>query len=179
MAKRKTVENEAKKPLDKSSQKQRRGPKRTVSPSAVRGRADNWRAILATVWSNLWPALSKVETESDVASALHFAAPYEQEFSPQASLISKILKDAKFPKRQQARINFLADSSAGLGVVTPRRSRDICSEERARTKRVHQILRYEFYVECSCGYKGHSSNHGCALCGAAIMFPLGLGSFMA
>lgn len=69
---------------------------------------------------------------------------------------SQGLHDPRFPKRQQARINFLADSLAGLGRVTPRSSRDICARERAkeRAKSRHKIIRYEFYVECSCGYKG-------------------------
>jgi len=38
-------------------------------------------------------------------------------------------------------------------------SRDICERERARVKGVHRILHYEFYVECSCSYKGISRNH--------------------
>src|SRR5437867_6072956 len=71
-------------------------------------------------------------------------------------------------------INFLADSLAGTGIVSPRRSRDICAAERAKEKRTHRIIRFEFYVECSCGYKGPSENHACRKCGATISFPLGL-----
>jgi hypothetical protein len=51
-----------------------------------------------------------------------------------------------------------------------RRSRDICQEERTKEKRAHRILRYEFYVECSCGFKGRSQNHACQKCGAEIDF---------
>ena len=87
-----------------------------------------------------------------------------------ANLIFRVLRDPKFPKRREAQINFVADSLAGLGFVTPRRSRDICQEERTKEKRAHRILRYEFYVECSCGFKGRSQNHACQKCGAGIDF---------
>jgi hypothetical protein len=79
---------------------------------------------------------------------------------------------------QVARINFLADSLAALGVVVPRRSRDICAAERAKAKREHHVIRYEFYVECSCGYKGPSKDHACRRCGAKIQHFLQLNSFM-
>jgi len=38
-------------------------------------------------------------------------------------------------------------------MFTPRSSRDICERERVRIKRVHRILSYEYYIQCSCGYK--------------------------
>jgi len=126
------------------------------------------------VWDSLWPSLSKAQTVDDVTVALQNARPYDREFAPWASMILTLLNDSSFPKRQWARINFLADSLAGLGVVSPRRSRDICAEERVKSKRAHHILRYEFYVECSCGYKGHSENHACRKCGAGISFPFDL-----
>jgi len=86
-------------------------------------------------------------------------------------LILQVAHDPKFPKRKrEAQINFMADSIAAHGVVTPRSSRDICDRERTRIKRVHRILHYEFYIECSCGYKGHSRKHGCPNCEAEIQF---------
>jgi hypothetical protein len=83
------------------------------------------------------------------------------------------LHDRKFPKRRQAQINFVADSLAGLGRIAPRRSRDICADERAKAKRAHHIIRYEVYVECSCGYKGRSRNHACPKCRTRIDFGFG------
>ena len=71
----------------------------------------------------------------------------------------------------------LSDSLAGLGWISPRRSRDICERERAKGKRAHHIIRYEFYVECSCGYKGRSRKYACPNCGAEIVF--GFGSIFA
>ena len=72
-------------------------------------------------------------------------------------------------------MNFIADSIAGIINVSPRRSRDICVEERARRKRAHYIIRYEFYIVCSRGHKGHSINHACPKCGAKIQIPPRLG----
>src|SRR6266852_425496 len=169
MAKPRKARKRSKDPLDTVSEKGRRGPKRRVDPSAVRGRADNYRGILKNVWDQLWPRLSQVQTVDDVITAFQEGYPGEHEFMPyQAPRILEVLKERAFPKRQKARINFFADSLAGLGLVSARRSRDICAEDRAREKSTHHILRYEYYVECSCGYKGHSEDHACRKCGARI-----------
>ena len=162
-----------KKLLDLNFQKRGRGRPPKIPASEVSGRADHFRDILQLVWDQVWPPLSKAETKDDVVTALQSAAPYERgEFTASASLILTVLKDKIFPKRRRTRINFLADSLAARGVVTPRRSRDICAKERAKAQRTTHIIRYEFYVECSCGYQGTSRNHACLKCGALI--PLGL-----
>jgi hypothetical protein len=158
--------------LDRYSPKRDPGRPPTVSASAVRGRADNWRVSLARLWSDLEAPLLAAQTADDVATAFEKALPGNNEFPPHAEVIFRTLKDPKFPRQKKARINFLADSSAGLGIVTPRRSRDICAEERAADVQKHQIVRYEYWVECSCGYKGISQNHSCKKCGAEIPFPI-------
>jgi hypothetical protein len=173
MAKAQSGRKTAKNPLDTFSQKRRPGRPPKVSSSSIAGHAYNNRGILQNIWNRLWPALSEAQTESEVVKAFQDAAPGESNFSPYAQLILTVLKDPNFPKRQKARVNFLADSIAGLGLVTPRRSRDICAEERGKAKRKHHIIRYEYYVECSCGYTGNSQDHTCPNCGAAISFPIG------
>ena len=52
----------------------------------------------------------------------------------------------------EAQIQFLGDSLEAQGKVTPRRSCEICASERNKVK--HVIVRKEYYIECSCGYKG-------------------------
>jgi hypothetical protein len=142
-------------PLDTVRAKRRPGRRARVRPSQIAGRADNNRWILNQVWDRLWPRLSRAKNEEDVIKAFQEgASPYEP----------------KIPKRRKSRINFLADSLAGVDCVTPRRSRDICDQERARAKRTHHIICYEYYVECSCGHKGRSRNHACPKCGAKIFF---------
>jgi hypothetical protein len=162
-------------PLDTFSEKRHRGRPRRVGPSESLGRADNYRFIFDQVWGRLWPRLSQALTDQEVIDAfLESANPYAQEFMPSlASLVLRVIREPKFPKGREAQINFLADSLAGRGAVAPRSSRDICDRERARVKRAHHIVRYEFYVECSCGYKGRSQDHGCPECGAGIFFPVG------
>jgi hypothetical protein len=154
----------------------RRGRPPTIGVSEVYGKAENLRDNLAEVWDRLWPLLSNARSEGEVTKAFQDGArPYDQNFVPSLSALTlQVLQEPTLPKRREPLQRFLADSLAGVGVVTPRRSRDICAQERARRKRAHHILRYEFYVVCSCGYKGHSKNHACPKCGAEILFPLGL-----
>lgn len=158
--------------LDTSQEKRGRGRPARMLPSEIRGRADNFRWILAQVWDRLWPLLSNAQSDQAVIdSFLAGANPYAQEFVPSlANLIFRVLRERKFPKRGKAQINFLADSIAGLGYVAPRSSRDICEQERTKEKRANHIMRYEFYVECSCGFKGRSRNHACRKCGTKIDF---------
>jgi hypothetical protein len=105
---------EAKITLDTVSEKRRPGPQARMRPSEIAGRADNNRWILNQVWDRLWPL-------------------YDRGFMPfLAGLVIKVMNEPNFPKRRSPRINFLADSLAGVGCVAPRRSRDICEEERAR-----------------------------------------------
>ena len=159
-----------KKTLDKGSEKRRRGRPVKVQPSWVRGRADNYRGIFAQIWKDVWPGFSKAETREDILRSFEGGGrAYSTDFVILADLILQVLRDPKFPKRKrQAQVNFLADSIAGQGVITPRSSRDVCERERARIKRAHHIIRYEFWIECSCGYKGRSLNHACPKCEAAI-----------
>jgi hypothetical protein len=161
--------------LDRFSEKRRKGRPPKIPASWVRGRADNHRAILAQIWKHIWPGLSKAATRQDVLNVLNEAevsTAYALEFITLADSILQVIKDPKFPKRkQEAQINFLADSIAGYGTFTPRSSRDICERERMRINQMHRILAYEYYVRCSCGYKGPSHNHACPKCEAQIQFP--------
>lgn len=162
----------SKKPLDGYSEKKRRGRHPKVVASWVRGRADNYRFIFNQIWQHIWPGLSKAEKYEDVIQCLRNAGigAYALELELIANLILAVRRDPTFPKRKRdAQINYLADSIAGQGLVTPRSSRDICERERARIKRIHRILRYEYWIECSCGYKGRSRNHACPKCEAEIL----------
>ena len=160
-------------PLDTFPARPARGRPARVCPAEIAGRAANFRWIFEHVWDRLWPLLENATREEDVIRAFQEgASPYQRgQFVPLAALALQVLRERRFPKRQQARINFLADSLAGVGVITPRRSRDICAQERANEKRARNathIIRYEYYIECSCGYKGRSQDHACSKCGARI-----------
>ena len=159
MAKPKNPQKSAKNPLDRFSTKRGRGRPFKVVRSAVAGRSSNYRDLLPRIWNELEGPLLAAKTPEDVVKAFEAAHRGSNEFPPQAQLILEVIRDPQFPKTQKARINFLADSVAGVGLVRPRRSRDICAEERAakeQEKRAPYIIRYEYYVECSCGYRGHS-----------------------
>jgi hypothetical protein len=163
-------------PLDRSPQKRGRGRPYKIRASEVSGRAYNYRLIFNQTWDGLGEQLLKAKTEEEVLQAFERTS-YKNEFAALASLILEVLRDQDFPKRdKEARINFLADSLAARGIVTPRTSRDICARERARErgKSAHRILRHEFYVECSCEYKGPARNNACRKCGAEIDFLSGV-----
>lgn len=159
-------------PLNEFSRKRERGRPPIVPADLVRSCADNYRILLERGWNNLAEPLLAAETEQEVANILRTAAlGYQHEISLLGPLIFQIKRDLKFPKRKKAQMNFLADSIAGGGKVTPRRSRDICAEERARDAQRHYIVRYEYWIECSCGYQGRSENHSCRKCGAVLPYP--------
>jgi hypothetical protein len=176
MTKRKNTVSRPEKPLDTFSKKRPRGRPRKVIPSETSGRARNYRGILSQVWDRLWPLLEKAQTEEDVTKAFQEGAShYAREFMPAlAGLVLEVMRDRRFPERPEPQINFLADSLAGRGWVRPRRSRDICAEERIKEdpKSPHKIIRKEFYIECVCGYKGPARDDACRKCGAEI--PLSL-----
>ncbi len=159
-------------PLDTFSTKRPRGRPRKVNPSEIRGRADNYRRMLNQVWDSLWPLLAQAETDEDVIRAFdEGAGSYGREFVPAlAGLILEVMRERRFPERREPRINFLADSLAARGAARPRRSRDICADERAKqdNKSPHKIIRKEFYIECECSYKGPALDDACRKCGAEI-----------
>jgi hypothetical protein len=161
-------------PLDSPLTKRGRGRPRGVPAGQVSRRAAYMQRCFDQVWNRLGPRLSTAQTEADVATA------FDEEATPHVAtagvspalypLVLKIVHGRNFPKARNAQVKFLAASLAGWGVISPRRSRDLCEQERAQHTRAHHILRYEFYVACSCGYEGPSRNHACPTCGAIIDF---------
>lgn len=138
-----------------------------VRASFVTGRAYNFETILSQHREDLdWDKLRGAKTHEDLEDAFKGFHPtyLDREFRPRFDQILKVVQDKRFPKgRRDRQIQFFAESLAGLDAgLSPRRSRDICYRE--RTKPRHEILRWEFYIECSCGYKGHSFQQACPRC---------------
>jgi hypothetical protein len=158
--------------LTQFSNKRHRGRPRKIEPSWVIGRAENYRTTLKGVWKKLSESLMTADTEALVTKAFEdHGQPYAQEFVPRlAGDILMLVQGADFPKRRLAQIAFIADSLGGRPNISFRSSRDICGRERAkqRAKSQYKILRKEFYVECSCGYKGPARDDACRKCGAEI-----------
>jgi len=150
---------------EKPAKKKERGRPRLIDPRIVVGSADTYRAWFAQFWPKLGSRLLTARSPKEVAAAIRDeAAGISTSLDPHAELILKILTDPKFPRaRSTAQIHFLADSLGGQGFVTPRRSREICAEERKEER--HVIVRREYYIECSCGYKGPALDSRCRDCG--------------
>jgi len=170
----KKTAKKAEKPLDAFSRKRPRG-RPGVRASELAGRSYNYHLIFSQIWDSVEGKLLQAKTEDDVRAIFDFSHSYQEEFKGITVLILTVVHDSDFPKTRGARINFMADSLAARGSVSPRRSRDICGRERAKLKREqeHHIIRHEYYVECSCGYKGPARDNACRKCGAKIPASLG------
>jgi hypothetical protein len=168
--------NKGKKALDAfssattNSKKNNRGRKRKLPWSTVTGRASSYQFQLGGVWDSLGTPLLAAKTEEEVTKAFNqFGQPYAGNFVPGLSSdILLLLKDEDFPQRTIPQIKFLARSLAGTPTLSFRRARDICEMEalREKHKSSYRILRREFFIECSCGYKGPALDDGCPGCGA-------------
>lgn len=173
MPKRKKARKKPRNALDMHERARGRPPK--AKTSEVSGRAYNYRLIFSQVWNKLGKPLLAAQTADAVIQAFAETTSYEREFAPLAQLILQVRRAPDFPRRDsKAQANFLADSLAARGEVSPRRSRDICARERAkeREKSPYNIIRHEYYVECECGYKGPARDNACRKCGAEILFSL-------
>jgi hypothetical protein len=159
-------------PHDPYAVKKPRGRPAKILTSTVIGRADNCRYQLKQVWNQLEGPLVAAKTEDEVKTALETYAPaYAASYVPfQVADMLALIHSKQFPKEADARINFFADSLGGRPILTFRSSRDVCGRARAkeRAKSPYQILCYEYYVECSCGYEGPARNGACRECGAEI-----------
>ena len=174
MAKQKKHLSRRRNPLDTFSQKRGRGRPYRVRATEVFGRAKNYRYIFGEIWEDFGERLVGAGSEEETREVLADTA-YKSEFAATIKLVFDVIHDAGFPRRDdEARINFLADSLGARGAVSPRSSRDICAKERAKEKKRsrHKILCHEFYVECTCGYKGPAHKNACRECGAEIGFSL-------
>ena len=147
------------------SKKRRRGRPVSIEPSEVVGSADTYRLWFEQLWSKLGPRLLAARSSEEITMAIREnASDVSVSLAPYSELILQIVRDPKFPAvRSTSQIHFLADSLGGQGLVKPRRSREICTEERGRVR--HVIVRQEYYIECSCGYKGPALDGACRECG--------------
>ena len=159
------VQRQELKNLARAAAKKKRG-RPGVRASEIAGRSFNYRNIFEHIWPRLHEPLLRASTKEEVAQAFKkFGEPYSQEFVRQNELILRIIRESKFPKRPAPQIAFLADSLAGLGRISPRRSRDICERERKHPP--HTIIRRDFYIECTCKYKGPALYGSCPKCGTS------------
>lgn len=153
-------------PTDKFSEKNRPGRPRKIDPHIVVGTAD----VFHSQFTQAWPILGKQLLEAKSAPELwevmksgRGIISHMDDFSFSERAF-EIIHDPKFPKvRTKSQIHFLADSLGGCGLVKPRRSREICANERAKEQNV--IVRRDFYIECTCGYAGPALNGACQKCG--------------
>jgi hypothetical protein len=150
--------------------RERRGRKRALKPETIVEHADYVLKVVASLRDRIaWDKLEAAKTEAEAESAIARVPPFYREIlKERLAAILMWVREGKFPKKNlERKMRHLADSIAGDVLISPRRSRDICYEERKRpaSKKVGMILRREFYIECTCGYRGPSNRGACARCG--------------
>ena len=162
---------EAKQRVDRVSEKARRGRPRFIRKSEVLNRTYDYGLTFEQSWDSVKDALLLAETEGDFKKSLEKAFPHVQEKFPSRliPIILKIRHDLKFPKTENAQKKFFAESLGGNGLVSPRRSRDICAE--VRKNPIHTIIRRNPYIECTCGYEGPAKYGRCRKCGTSRTAP--------
>jgi hypothetical protein len=155
--------------LDKTAKKKRKGRPVRIDPGIVVGSADAFRGWFHQFWPKLGPRILLAKSSEEIERAItEDASSVKGGLVQHSDLILKIVRDRRFPRtRTTSQIHFLADSLGGQGFVTPRRAREICAAERSKVK--HVIVRREYYIECSCGYKGPALDGACRECGTCAL----------
>jgi hypothetical protein len=135
MPKRKKNQKKPSLGLDIDLEKRGRGRPPRMRASEISGRAYSYRLIFNQIWEKVGEQLLKAQTGDEAIQAFE-ATPYQREFEPLASLILQVLREPDFPMRDpEAQANFLGDSLAARGHLTPRSSRDICARGRPKQQR--------------------------------------------
>jgi hypothetical protein len=135
-------------------------------------RANQLRVQLSHAWPTLGAQLLAARSPEEITTAFkECAESISANLVPHHSeLILEILRERKFPReRSKSQIHFLADSLGFVGSdrsVKPRRSREICAEERSKVP--HVIVRCDFYITCTCGYEGPALHGACLKCGTTV-----------
>jgi len=151
-----------------------RGRKRRIHPEYVVRAANYLFKLLEFCKDQIdWGKLELAKTEEEAATAIErVPPPYREHLNFWLAAIPEWALEGKFPKTNlERKMRHLADSVAAEGFLTPRRCRDVCLEERKRQAQLGMILRREFYIECTCSYRGPAKRDGCPQCGTKRLSP--------
>jgi hypothetical protein len=151
-----------------------RGRKRRIHAENVVRAANDLLKILEGCRDQIdWGKLELAKTEKEAASAFErLPSPHRERLNLWLPAIPEWAQEGKFPKTNlERKMRHLADSIAAEGFLTPRRCRDVCLEERKRQEKIGMIFRREFYIECTCGYRGPAKGGGCPQCGTKRLAP--------
>ena len=142
-----------------------------VYKKEIQARAFYYRQTIQNHWDELEEPFLKAESEDEFKRLMeNVAVSLLSEFGPRLfPLLQKTRNDLKFPKKKSTQAIFFADSLAGKGRVTPRRSRDIVAEDRKEKRKKHKIIRRDYYIECTCGYEGPAHHGACPGCGTKTL----------
>jgi hypothetical protein len=125
----------------------KKGPGRhpNIDPHLCVGNANVFRAQLSHAWPTLGKQLLAAQSPVEVWEVVKSGGGIISNTNDFifSERIFEVIHDPKFPRvRAKSQIHFLADSLGGCGLVKPRRSREICAEQRSKVQ--HVIVRREF-----------------------------------
>jgi hypothetical protein len=106
------------------------------------------------------------EIEDELKTILQTDPP--RRYSRIRERILQAVRDPQFRRKKSpwAKINFIADSVGCLDTPSLRYSRNLVQEERKRERL--RIVSCEFYIRCSCGYKGPTESGSCPECKSGV-----------
>lgn len=171
-AKLSMAKKKAKPPL--TAFQKRRGRKPILLPEEVLEHAEFMLKVVASLKDEIaWDKLEAARTEAEAESAITRVPPFYREIlKDRFAAILTWVREGKFPRKNLKRkMHHFADSIAADIFMSPRRSRDICSEERKRVQNATTLLCREFYIECTCGYRGPARRGSCRRCGTRRLSP--------
>ena len=104
-----------------------------MNHSETWGRAQNFELLLWDVWGQVGDEILRAGTPQEIKAAFE-PLPYHRDrlaVDPLPRLMLEAVQERDFPKvRTESQIRFIAESLAGWGTVSPRRSREICRKQR-------------------------------------------------
>ena len=157
--------------LEFGPRKRPRGRPKGVHMREVVNRASHYAAVLKHSWDVLGQALADGSKDEILTALERIDGNNRQDLTQLIPVILQVRKERTFPTRPKAQIRFFAESLAARGIVSPRRSRDICGEFRRMEEKQHTIIRQDYYIECTCGYQGPAHRGTCPACKTSIVSP--------
>ena len=108
----------------------RRGRPPRINPTKLLNTAHGLELTLAAIWEPYGQKILNCNSQQEIEALLNQIVYYGSRLQPYPNGIWQTIKEGRIiPKNPRRAIRYLAYSAAGEGIVSPKRSRDICRNE--------------------------------------------------